>query len=550
MVLKHDPISVMERLPIAAVVSKTESNEIIWMNRVASAFFGFEKIPEHTTSIQLLKLNQEELEWYTSLNLSARVTRFQPITLGGGYDFSIVLDCSYIERQGETYRLDTFNTKNYDVLPVYDQYCYCFEECSFKLENIYKGIGRLEENIADILDLVMYVYAGDRASIYEVDRELCCTVDLYVRNRKGFKGENEKKYKSIDIATANKLLNRIENGESYHVVTDNAPANYVRDRMEKGRVVRTMACPFTRRSGIKCFLRIDNPRRFYGWDSFLRFASYLLANDIHSDKIQGYLDASYLLNKSLASSASNRIKIYMFGGFEIQTPNGILQDGSFRSPQVCALIAFLLLNQKRMLSIYEISEAIWPDQIIDNPYNQIKNVVFRARKALEGVCDKSLIEANEGTYAINSKLDIWLDIEEFERLCKKASNEELPDEQRINLYQQAFKLYRGGMLPFLEADLWLLTRINYYQILYTNMVNEYLNLLTENNRYTEAFAIASTAIGIEPTNFEAYNILIQSLVRNNHYDLARKYYQKISRRMAKNQREQFCLFWKDLIEDS
>jgi len=240
----------------------------------------------------------------------------------------------------------------------------------------------------------------------------------------------------------------------------------------------------------------------------------------------------------------------MFGGFEIQTPNGILQDGSFRSPQVCALIAFLLLNQKRILSIYEISEAIWPNQIIDNPYNQIKNVVFRARKALEGVCDKSLIEANEGTYAINSKLDIWLDIEEFERLCKKASNEELPDEQRINLYQQAFKLYRGGMLPFLEADLWLLTRINYYQILYTNMVNEYLNLLTENNRYTEAFAIASTAIGIEPTNFEAYNILIQSLVRNNHYDLARKYYQKISRRMAKNQREQFCLFWKDLIEDS
>lgn len=201
-----------------------------------------------------------------------------------------------------------------------------------------------------------------------------------------------------------------------------------------------------------------------------------------------------------------------------------------------------------MISIYEITEAIWPDQIIDNPYNQIKNVVFRARKALEGICDKNLIEASEGTYAINSNLQIWIDTEEFERMCKKASNKDLPLDQRMGLYQQAFQLYRGGMLPFIEPDLWLLTRINYYQILYTNMVNEYLELLAESNKYTEAFAVASTAIGIEPTNFEVYNILIRSLVRNNHFDLAKKYYQKISQHMGKSQKEQFQQFWKDLTE--
>lgn len=327
----NNSLGILERLPIAGVVSEIESHEVVWMNQVALDFFGFKEKPEQITSVQLLQLIEDELEWYTTLNLNSRVARFQPIKMGGKHEFPIVLDCTCIEFKGKAYRLDTFNTESYDTLPVYDQYCYCFEECTSRLESIYKGVGKLEENINDILDLVLYVYAGDRAFIYEIDRDLGCTVDLHERCRKGFKGENEK-YKSIETQTANTLWNRIEEGISYTVVTEEEPSSYIRDRMEKGMVVRTMACPFTRRSGIKCFLCIDNPRRFYGRDSFLKFASYLLANDIHSDKIRGHLDASYLLNKSLSDSSPNMVKIYMFGGFEIQTSTGILQDGSFRSP--------------------------------------------------------------------------------------------------------------------------------------------------------------------------------------------------------------------------
>lgn len=141
------------------------------------------------------------------------------------------------------------------------------------------------------------------------------------------------------------------------------------------------------------------------------------------------------------------------------------------------LISFLLMNRRRMLSIYEISNALWPGQVLDNPYNQIKNVVFRARKALEGVCEKPLIEAGGGTYFINREVDVWVDTEEFERLCRKASREDIPTEQRLSLYDQAFLLYRGSMLPFTEPDLWLLTTINYYQILYTQMTDELHPLL-------------------------------------------------------------------------
>lgn len=81
------------------------------------------------------------------------------------------------------------------------------------------------------------------------------------------------------------------------------------------------------------------------------------------------------------------------------------------------------------------------------------------------------------------------------------------------------------------------------------MVNKYVQLLSEKNRYTEAFSIASTAISIEPSNFDIYNILLGSMLKNNHDDLARKYYQKIYTRLSKNQKEQFRQMWKNLNEN-
>lgn len=538
----------IEQLPVAAIISDIESHQIVYLNTIAREYFHETGSAADLTSIELLKLHGEDLEWYLSVTPSLQIEKFQDIYADCKLPYPVILDCCAIQHEGKIFRLDTINTKSYEEISEYNIYSYAFERSVNKLEKLYKGNASLDENISDILDLVLYVYAGDRAFVYELDEDLCCTVDLYERCRKGFEAYNEK-YKTVDKNVIEFLMSRLENGEAYTAVTEENEDDIIRQRMEEGLVIRNMSAPFTCRSGLKCFLCIDNPRRFWHMDSFLKYASYLLANDLHTNKIQGHLEASYLLNKSLTDTNENLVKIYMFGGFEIQTSNGLLQDGSFRSPQVCSLISFLLLNRKRMLSIYEISDAIWPDQIIDNPYNQIKNVVFRARKALEGVCKVPLIEAKDGTYTINNNLDIWIDTEEFERLYKKAGRKDLPTEQRLSLYQRAFQLYRGGMLPFMEPELWLLTRINYYQILYTNMINEYLQLLSDNDKYMEAFSVASTAIAIEPSNFDVYGILLESLLKNNHDDLARKYYQKISIHLAKNQKEQFRQMWNDLNEN-
>lgn len=536
----------LDALPVAAIVSNVKNNRIVYLNKAAKSYFKISEIDDKLTCQELLKLEGEDLKWYENVNLTSNIERFQVIYQNKNIPYPVLLDSSVLEYDGYQARLDVINTKNYDMIPDYNLYSNVFERSVNRLVKLYNSDMGLEGNIYQILDLVLYAYGGDRAFIYELDEELGCTVDLYERCRKGFMPYNDK-YKSLDIITINNLMFKVKEYGFYSAVTEEMPESIIRDRMVDGLVVRNMGTQFPLRSGINCFLSIDNPRRFWGKSTFLKYAAFLLANEVHINKIQGYLDASYLLNKTI-NTETNRIKIYMFGGFEIQTSKGILQEGSFRSPQVCVLISFLLMNRRRMLSIYEISNALWPGQVLDNPYNQIKNVVFRARKALEGVCEKPLIEAGGGTYFINREVDVWVDTEEFERLCRKASREDIPTEQRLSLYDQAFLLYRGSMLPFMEPELWLLTTINYYQILYTQMTNEYVKLLSKTGEFTRAFAVASETLNIEPSNYEIYSILLESLIENNHEELARKYYQQIYVHLSKKQKEHFRQIWKRLSD--
>lgn len=538
--------NILDALPVAAVVSHSKSHEILYMNKTARAFFGAVDINNGLTCPELFSLDGDDLVWYNNVNLTSNIERFQVIYEKKNVSYPVILDSSILDLDNEPVRLDVINTINYDSIFDYNMYSYVFERSVNRLEKLYNSDMGLEGNIDQILDLVLYAYAGDRAFIYELDNELGCTVDIHERCRKGFLPHNDK-YKSLDDATISNLMHSVEQYGFYSAITDEMPESIIRERMVDGLVVRNMGTQFPLRSGMNCFLTIDNPRRFWNKSTFLKYAAFLLANEYHINKIQGYLNASYLLNKTV-NIGTNRVKIYMFGGFEIQTAKGILQEGSFRSPQVCVLISFLLMNRRRMLSIYEISNALWPGQVLDNPYNQIKNVVFRARKALEGVCEKPLIEAGGGTYFINREIDVWVDTEEFERLCRKASHEDIPIEQRLSLYDQAFLLYRGSMLPFMEPELWLLTTINYYQILYTQMANEYVKLLSKTGEFTKAFSVASETLNIEPSNYEIYSILLETLIENNHEELARKYYQQIYVHLSKKQKEHFRQIWKRLSD--
>ena len=538
--LKH----YFNKMDSVVILSDPQTNEIVFLNAAARLHFNISSVPPGVKSYELLSLSGEDLEWYLTAKISENVTKFQTIFHDRCVDYEVVLESNILTVEDRLLRMDAFNSCDNDK--VFDMVAYgsVFSAAVQRLQYLYKGAAYTEDNINDILDTVLYVYAADRVVIFEVDAEVRCAVDLYERQRKGFDGENEK-YKDLDENTVSFLIDKLQQGLSYCAYTEEQENDVYRERMERNKVKRNMSAPFARRCGISCFLSVDNPRRYFGQFSFLVFASYMLASDMYTSKIQDRLDAAQRLSKRESGDSEYDLYVSLLGSFELRTSLGIVLDSGFSSSQCCTLFVFLLNNRKRIVSVREIADILWPDELVDNPYNLVKSVVFRTRKALEGVCTEPIIVSHNGTYAINKNLKIYLDVEKFERLCAQASVKSLEPQKRVLLYEQAMDIYRGGMLPSIEAEMWLLTKISYFQMLYADMVEKYIDLLREMGDYLGMLRTAARAMEIEQLSSDIHMTLIETLMANDHPELARKHFSKAERFLTPKQVMVFRKLWSE-----
>ncbi|HHT17919.1 MAG TPA: hypothetical protein GXZ77_09480 [Papillibacter sp.] len=192
--------------------------------------------------------------------------------------------------------------------------------------------------------------------------------------------------------------------------------------------------------------------------------------------------------------------------------------------------------------------VLWPDQLIDNPYNMVKGVAFRVRKILDSICPDKLVIAKSGTYAINDKLTIIMDIESFDRLCDKIHSARISAAEKQYLYEKALSIYRGDMLPNYESEIWLIAWIGYYQIKYLEILKEYLKLLQETEQYSKIFEVVSNVLSIGYADGEIYEVLIETLLKQNKLEMAKSYYMRVEKFLTTEQRRNFISSWNDYIK--
>lgn len=88
--------------------------------------------------------------------------------------------------------------------------------------------------------------------------------------------------------------------------------------------------------------------------------------------------------------------------------NRCFKDDSFTNESGYVLLTFLLLNRKREHPLRLLTDVIWESTDMGNPYNSIKNVVYRLRKTLACIGLRDLIQASHGTFTLNPNYTILL----------------------------------------------------------------------------------------------------------------------------------------------
>ncbi|BDF72810.1 hypothetical protein CE91St41_37930 [Oscillospiraceae bacterium] len=219
--------------------------------------------------------------------------------------------------------------------------------------------------------------------------------------------------------------------------------------------------------------------------------------------------------KQVTTEVVKTVSVSMLGGFTLQVDGNLLTDEINRSQKLWNVLCYLLVHRDRNVPQSEFIDLFWPEEGSSNPANALKTLLYRVRALLEPMFPDGLepILSQRGSYSWNRAVACEVDADRFEALCRRAEDASLPDQDRMELYEQAVALYRGDFLPKLAGQMWVVSLTARYHDLYVAAVKEYAVLLERAERFEEMAEICARAGGLDPLDEGLHILIVRALLR-------------------------------------
>ena len=283
------------------------------------------------------------------------------------------------------------------------------------------------------------------------------------------------------------------------------------------KIKNALAVPITPRP--TGFLVVRNPKRYTCRSSMLQMLAFVLLASINEQKLMQSIKMTISPDNI---ERDTDVIINLFGNLEIYTANGVLRESDLKSPKICRLLAYILLNRKVTIPAREIVEAVWPGEAAesDNPGKNLRHLIFRLRQSFGLISSYPLIETTPNGYGFNPELNIITDLDLFEKYWETAQRTSIVSE-KAEILKRAVDLYKGCVLESAADEHWLIPKASYYHLRYKGMVSELLKSLAEGKDYHNLHRYAAQALAVAPGNKTAHYWLIYSLAQRGADELAK-----------------------------
>ena len=266
------------------------------------------------------------------------------------------------------------------------------------------------------------------------------------------------------------------------------------------------------------FLVVRNPSRYINHSSMLQMLAFVILASLNEENlVQG-------LKMRISPDSIEHdtdIIINLLGELEIYTSNGVLRESDLKSPLICKLLAFMLINKKSVILPRTLMEALWPEDAIDTDQSKnLRAVIFRLRQAFSLISGYQLIESVTTGYCFNPQLHITTDLQLFDKLWDAAQNAGSTS-IKVEALKEIMRIYKGHVLDAAYDDHWLNLTVSHYQVRYIGVTNELLKTLAEQKDFHNLHKYAAQSLSVEPGNPKAYYWLIYAMAQMGATEIAK-----------------------------
>lgn len=406
-----------------------------------------------------------------------------------------------------------------------------------QLQSIEEKLRNVEDSpaiIRGLLEALLIFYGADRAYIIEVDWDLMCGATTYEVCAEGIlSNADEMQYLQTEVYPrwAQLLMqNQPVIIPDVEELKDSYPAEY--EVLHAQDITSELAVPFSKKYN-HGFVGVDNPRIFAEDPSFALIMSYAVVAELNEIKLQEKVEEAV---RQLTNHQEADLYVSLFGGLEIKSANGILTDDHISSDQCYNLLVYLLLYRKRVRPLRELADILWPNEVVADPYRDIKNIVYRLKRFLSIAGLEDLIIASAGSFIVNPRYNIYADFKRMEETYSKFFAD--PNlEVKAMTFRTARGLYKGSLLPRVDHLHWAMPHVSYYQGLYLQILKALVDYEIREGMFASAQRHAMSGLEIEPYDIHFKVSILICMYEQNNLSLADNYYLQLEPELTDALRE-------------
>jgi DNA-binding SARP family transcriptional activator len=169
----------------------------------------------------------------------------------------------------------------------------------------------------------------------------------------------------------------------------------------------------------------------------------------------------------------------------------------------------------------------WPDADPETARNSLNVAIHSLRQHLRTVSDVPLIVFEAGSYGLAPNLQVWIDVEEFERAHKTGHRLETTNQlaAAVAQYECAVSLYLGDFLEENPYEEWAILDRERLRIAYLDTLDRLSQIYFKEEHYSACRTACQLILIKDPCREDAHCLLMRCYSRQRQPHLALYQYQ-------------------------